>query len=308
MTTPSAEPHDRRRVTVGVDGSPPSERAVRWAAATAAGRGLTLHLVHAVDFAPASLLTPTPSAELPFFRPSQVFEWAEEDATALLSDAEEIARVIAPDVRVTTEIALTGSAKWLVELSHRSAMVVLGATGSTRLGELLLGSTPVAVVGHAACPVVVARGAAPPIPDDRPVVVGLDGSALSEVAVEAAFAEASWRRVDLVAVHAWSDMRPGEVAASPHWFDPVAFEESEHALVSECLAGFGDRFPDVTVHRKIYVDGPRVHLTAWSEKAQLVVVGSRGRGGFAGLLMGSTSNTLLREAACPVMVVRPGAS
>ena len=293
---------------MGVDGSPPSELAVRWAAATAAGRGLTLHLVHAVDFAPASLLTPTPSSELPFFRPSEAFEWAEDDATALLTAATEIAHATSPHVQVTTDMALTGSAKWLVELSHRSAMVVLGSTGSTRLGELLLGSTPVAVVGHAACSVVVVRGAEPPVPDDRPVVVGLDGSALSEVAVEAAFQEASWRGVDLVAVHVWTDMRPGDLAASPHFFDPVAFEESEHALVSECLAGFGDRFPDVTVHRKIYADGPRVHLTAWSEKAQLVVIGSRGRGGFAGLLMGSTSNTLLRESACPVMVVRPGAS
>ncbi|MBM7457945.1 universal stress protein [Rhodococcus coprophilus] len=308
MTTPSAATHDRNRVTVGVDGSPPSEGAVRWAATTAAGRGLTLHLVHAVDFSPASLLTPTPSSELPFFRPSEAFEWAEEDANALLTAAAETARAAAPDVHITTDIALTGSAKWLVELSHRSAMVVLGATGSTRLGELLVGSTPVAVVGHSACPVVVVRGAAPPVPDDRPVVVGVDGSALSEMAVEAAFEEASWRGVDLVAVHVWTDMRPGDVEASPHWFDPVAFEESEQALVSECLAGFGDRFPDVTVHRKTYVDGPRAHLKAWSEKAQLVVVGSRGRGGFAGLLMGSTSNTLLREAACPVMVVRPEAS
>lgn len=292
-------------MTVGVDGSPPSARAVRWAAATASGRRLGLHLVHAVDFAPPSLFTSSGLANLPIFRPSQVFEWAEDDARAVVSAAEEVARATAPDLRITHEIAVTGSAKWLVELSKRSAAIVLGATGSTRLGEAFLGSTPVAVIGHAACPVVVVRGPAPTLPDRRPVVVGLDGSALSTKAVEAAFAEASWRGVDLIVVHAWSDVHPGTIESIPVDFDPMIFEESEHAVVSECLAGFGERFPDVTAHRKIYIDGPRAHLQAWSKQAQLLVVGSRGRGGFTGLVLGSTSNTLVREAHCPVMVVRP---
>lgn len=294
-------PRDHNNVTVGIDGSPASDRAVRWAAATAAHRGLALHLVHAVDFA-------TPGwAATPFVQTARVFEWAEEDAAALLKESEQVAREAAPGLEVTSAVALTGSAKWLVQLSRETRMLVLGASGSGRLGEALLGSTPVAVIGHAACPVVVVRGEQPPAgqPDQRPVVVGVDGSPLSENALAAAFEEASFRDVDLVAVHIWSDLDAGAIEGSPVEFDPRTFEESEHALLAERLSGYRERFPDVTVIRKVYIDGPRTHLMDWSAKAQLVVVGSRGRGGFRGLVLGSTSNALMRGAKCPVMVVRP---
>jgi nucleotide-binding universal stress UspA family protein len=286
-------------VTVGVDGSSASTRAVRWAAATAAQRGLSLHLVHAVDFAT------TGWAATPFVQTAPVFEWAEDDAQAVLSEAERMAEESAPGLEITAAVALTGIAKWLVRLSRETRMLVLGESGSGRLGEVFLGSTPVAVVGHASCPVVVVRGDAPPEPDRRPVVVGVDGSPLSENALAAAFEEASFRSVDLVAVHIWSDVKTGTFDASPVAFEPQALEDVEHVLLGERLAGHCERYPDVTVIRKVYIDGPRSHLQAWSKSAQLVVVGSRGRGGFAGLVLGSTSNSLLREAHCPVMVVRP---
>lgn len=294
-------PRDHNHVTVGVDGSPASERAVRWAAVTAAGRKLSLHLVHAVDFAPSEW------TKLPFFRPSQVFEWSRDEAEELLEGAAETAEAVAPDLEVTAELALTGSAKWLVELSRTSRMLVLGATGSTKLGEAFLGSTPVSVAGHADCPVVVVRGPEGPVPDARPVVVGADGSPASSRALGSAFEEASWRGVDLVAVHVWSDLKVGEIDESPLGFDPRVFEEYEHSLLAESLAGYGERYPDVTVHPEVYIDGPRSHLRAWSEKAQLVVLGTRGRGGFKGLVLGSTGNALMRESHCPVMVVRPEA-
>ncbi|MCK0089535.1 universal stress protein [Rhodococcus sp. F64268] len=293
-------PRDHNNVTVGVDGSPASTRAVRWAAATAAQRGLSLHLVHAVDFAT------TGWAATPFVQTSRVFEWAEEDAKAVLGEAERIARQSAPGLEITAAVALTGTAKWLVRLSRETRMLVLGESGGGRLGEMFLGSTPVAVIGHATCPVVVVRGEdAPSEPDYRPVVVGIDGSPLSENALAAAFEEASFRDVDLVAVHIWSDLKVGALETMPLEFEPEALEDVERVLLGERLAGYGERYPDVTVIRKIYVDGPRTHLQAWSEHAQLVVVGSRGRGGFKGLVLGSTSNSLLRAAHCPVMVVRP---
>ncbi|MEE2034348.1 universal stress protein [Rhodococcus sp. CC-R104] len=300
MTTHSGVPHDHNRVTVGVDGSPPSEHAVRWAAATAAGRRLALHIVHATDFAPSEWTS------MPFFRPAEIFEWAEEGARVVLSGAEVIARAVAPDLEITTEVAMTGSTKWLVELSREARLLVLGASGTGRLGEAVLASTPVTVAAHARCPVVVVRGEQPADgPDVRPVVVGVDGSPSSVGAIDCAFEEASWRGADLVVVHVWSDVKAGTFEALPLGFDPSAFAESEDALLSEQLAGYRERYPDVTIHRKVYVDGPRSHLRTWSEKAQLLVVGSRGRGGFTGLLLGSTSNALLREAHCPVMVVRP---
>lgn len=258
--------------------------------------------MHAVDFAPSGW------ADLPFFRPSQIFEWSEEEATKLLQAAAATATAVAPDLEITGALALTGGAKWLVELSGTSRMIVLGATGSTKLGEAFLGSTPVKVVGHAECPVVVVRGPEAPVPDDRPVVVGVDGSAASRSAVSHAFREASWRGVGLVAVHTWSDLKIGAVEDGRFGFDPRAFEEYEHAVLSESLAGYSQKYPDVTVDRRVYIEGPHAHLRAWSENAQLVVVGARGRGGFAGLLLGSTSNALMRDAHCPVMVVRPDAT
>jgi nucleotide-binding universal stress UspA family protein len=296
-------PHGHNHITIGVDGSPASDYAVRWAATTAAGRRLALHIVHAAEFAP------TGWASMPFFRPAQVFEWAEEDSRVVLSGAEKIARSVAPDLVVTTAVAMTGSAKWLVELSRQARLLVLGASGSGRLGEAVLASTPVTVAAHASCPVVVVRGKDPEVePDIRPVVVGADGGPSSGEALACAFEEASWRDVDLVVVHVWSDVSAGTFEALPLDFDPRSLEESEDALLSEQLAGYRERYPDVTVHRKIYIDGPRSHLRAWSEKAQLLVVGSRGRGGFTGLLLGSIGNALLREAHCPVMVVRPHGS
>ncbi|EME61780.1 Usp family protein [Rhodococcus ruber BKS 20-38] len=291
-------------VVVGIDGSPASDDAVRWAAATAADRGLPLHIVHALDFAPSGY------SGAPFIQTAQVFEWIEDEGKTLLQRAEEVARTVAPALEITTRLAATGSARWLIDLSAHARMLVLGSSGTGRVGEALLGSTPVAVASHGRCPVVVVRGEAPEsLPDTRPVVVGVDGSTLSEKAVRAAFEEAGLRGVDLVAVHVWSDMRRGTFdEAVKVSIDPDAFAESEQALLAERLAGFHDRYPDVNVRREVYVDGPRAHLLAWSEKAQLLVVGSRGRGGFTGMLLGSTSNSLIRDAHCPVMVVRPDES
>ena len=144
------------------------------------------------------------------------------------------------------------------------------------------------------------------VPSEGPVVVGVDGSALSAQAVGAAFEEASFRGVELVALHVWSDLGsaafedPRAAALAPQ-----SLEEEEHAVLSESLAGWSEQYPDVKVRREVYLDNPRGRLLDWSAKAQLVVVGSRGRGGFRGMLLGSTSNTLIASAKCPVMVVRP---
>src|SRR5690606_27056205 len=135
--------------------------------------------------------------DLPFFHPARIFEWSEDEAAKVLDAAKETAEAVAPELEITGSVALTSSAKWLVELSGTARVVVLGATGSTAIGEALLGSTPVKVAGHTRCPLVVVRGPEPPVPDHRPVVVGVDGSPASREAVAAAFAEAAWREVDL---------------------------------------------------------------------------------------------------------------
>ncbi len=143
-------------------------------------------------------------------------------------------------------------------------------------------------------------------PTEGPIVVGIDGSESSKAAVEVAFEQAAARGASLVAVNVWSDVSvQPSLGASPE--DPLwsSIQTGEEVVLSERLAGYQERYPDVTVERVVARDRPVRVLSEFAEKAQLIVVGSRGRGGFTGMLLGSTSNALLHTADCPVMIVRP---
>ena len=140
----------------------------------------------------------------------------------------------------------------------------------------------------------------PPRPSKLPVLVGVDGSPASELATSIAFDEASWRGVDLVALHAWSDT---EVSSIPS-LETSAREPAAEEILAERLAGWQERYPDVTVHRRLVWEDPARHLLDESESAQLVVVGSHGRGGFAGMLLGSVSTAVAHAARTPVIVAR----
>jgi nucleotide-binding universal stress UspA family protein len=135
-----------------------------------------------------------------------------------------------------------------------------------------------------------------------PVVVGTDGSAGSEEAVRTAFEEAARRRAGLVAVHSWIDLSSGPQRYRP--LDPEVVERSAREVVAGQLGVYADKYPEVTVQQVVTADRPVRHLVNYSERAQLLVVGSRGRGGFGGLLLGSTSQALVYHARCPVLVVR----
>ncbi|MEV2226897.1 universal stress protein [Nocardia vinacea] len=131
-------------------------------------------------------------------------------------------------------------------------------------------------------------------------MVGVDGSPNSLPAIELAFEEAARRKVGLTALHTWSDASGVDL---PHsgW---EAARESEQALLAENMAGYRDRYPEVPVLRILKLDRPVRALLDESANAQLVVVGSRGRGGFASMVLGSTSNALLHTVECPMIVVR----
>jgi len=288
-------------VVVGANGSPGSDLAVRWAAETAARCHHPLRIVHGLD-----LLTLSSSVESHDIITPAIVDAVREHAKAVLDKAAGSAREIAPGLDIETEISDDSPARLLIDYSRTARMVVLGATVDTgTLGHL--GSTLLAVSSHGHGPTVVVRAAGTDeaVRRDGPVVVGVDGSPLSEAAIAAAFAEASERRTELVAVHSWSDWDAGRFAGTKSLaIDANQLETAESAILAERLAGWQEKYPDVAVTRKVYLAGPAEQLTRWSIRAQLIVVGSRGRGGFAGLLFGSTSNFLVQHAHCPVLIVR----
>jgi nucleotide-binding universal stress UspA family protein len=159
----------------------------------------------------------------------------------------------------------------------------------------------VQLAAHAECPVLVARGRADPAGD---VLVGVDGSPAGEPAVGFAFDEAALRGTDLTALHAWTHPVRGEPGdLLPLVYDAADVEAEEERLLAEALAGWRDKYLDVTVRRQLVRGHTRQALIDATEQAQLVVVGSRGRGGFTGLLLGSVSQAVLHHAACPVAIV-----
>lgn len=279
-------------IVVGVDGSDQALAAVRWAAAEAAPRTLPLRLVSALD--PAIAVTVAGPLVV-----DEAIEAIEQVAKADLEKAAQLARENA-GIDVRTEYVSTPAIPALVEQSKHARLLALGASGRGGYAGMLLGSTAVSVVARSECPVVVVRPAAEPA---GPVVVGVDGSETSLGALAAAFDEAAWRRAPLVAVHSWFDTN--YVLAAQYGLVGGEPEDEELAQVlAESLAGWQEKYPDVTVQRVVVRDQPRHQLLEWSRKAQLVVVGSRGRGGFKGLVLGSTSQALIQHATCPVMVVR----
>ncbi|MFC4003257.1 universal stress protein [Prauserella oleivorans] len=278
-------------VVVGVDGSPSATEAVCWAAALAARRNLPLRIVHGFSYTHGFY-----GGDLPVS--TEVYAALEEDGRRLLSAAGERARGLEPGLTVETDMPTQPAIPLLVHESQYASVVVLGTSGRGGFAGMLVGSTAVSVVAHARCPVVVVRGRADggAVPVEGPVVVGVDGSGVSRDAVGVAFREASLREVPLVAVHAGLDVEYDPA--------PAAAEPDEQRILSEGLAGRQEQYPDVHVERVVVADRPRHQLLEWSARAQLVVVGSRGRGGFRGMLLGSTSQALIHHAQCPVMVVR----
>ena len=202
-------------------------------------------------------------------------------------------------VAIGRELVYSTPALALIKMSDEAEMIVLGTSGRGLLARGVLGSVSSTVVRQANCPVAVIHDE--DLPDRHaPVLAGIDGSPVSERATAIAFDEASRRGVDLIALHAWSDVTT-EVPA----LDWATVEEEAQRTLAESLAGWRQRYPDVTVSGVVVRDRPARHLIDAAESAQLVVVGSHGRGGLTGMLLGSVSNTLVHSVRIPVIVARP---
>lgn len=295
-----------RPVVVGVDGSTSALDATRWAAEEAARQNLPLRVVTAVDFSSTVALGGG------FGPPQDFFDEMEIEARRWLFAAEKAALQVHPGLKVTRCLRTKcNAATTLVGESEYARLVVLGSRGLGGFAGLLAGSTAVELVARGHCPVVVVRG---PVPDARipvsgPVVVGVDGSPASEAATALAFEEASMRGADLVAVHTWVEFvsDAAYAYASQLEIDWEVVERTESRRLAERLAGWQEKYPDVTVQRVVTRDRPVRCLLEHAARAQLLVVGSRGHGQFSGMLLGSTSRALIYHAPCPLLVARPGA-
>ncbi|MFF3567750.1 universal stress protein [Nocardia jiangxiensis] len=282
-------------VVVAVDGSAASYEAVAWAAAEASLHRRRLHVVTSTavraGFGPAPVVAGIDLDEL------------RREGERVVVKARRVASTVVPgDLEITSAVVSEPVIPFLLESSRRAWMMAVGSHGLGAIRRMLLGSVSSAVLHHAHCRVAVVHenSATDPVLLEYPVLVGVDGTANSEPALHLAFEEASRRKVELVALHAWSDTT-GPYVPLPAW---ESAKQSEDAALAESLAGWGEQYPDVTVRRILVRDAPARALLTESDSAQLLVAGSHGRGGFTGLLLGSTSTALVQSVRCPVIVVR----
>lgn len=286
---------DSAAVVVGVDGSEPSLRAVRLAAAEAVRRRRPLRVVHGFIWP----LLRVPDSPAPGSPPGGGLR---HQATELVRAAVAEAEATAPGLTISGEIIDGEASAVLVGESPTAALIVLGDRGLGGFAALVLGSVAVQVAAYADCPVLVARGEQRP---DEPVVVGIDGSAASRLAAEFAAETAEARGVALRAVRAYrhpGSSGPGDM--QPLVYDETRLHDEQERELTDSLDGLAERHPGLRVTAQAVHGRAGAVLAEASGAAQLVVVGGQGRGEVSGLLLGSVSQSVLHHARCPVAVVR----
>jgi nucleotide-binding universal stress UspA family protein len=284
-------------VVVGFDGSKAARQAAFWAAREAETRRRRLHIVHAFQWpiyeitqlrAEGLLLTEEP------FR--QAFE-------KLVDDLVKDCRAIVRKIKVTGEVITGPPVDVLERLSADAHLLVLGSSGHGKVHQVMLGSTSAELARFSHAPVIVVRGTETPVTHRR-VVVGVNGSETSKRAVEFAYDFASRHQAELVAVHAWSDLPLDALPLRETELDWDELATEARIELAESLEGYSERYPDVQVLRVVTISKPVEALLNEGEEADLIVVGSHGRGAVRRMLLGSVSQAILHYAKCPVAVVR----
>lgn len=303
-TEPNTEPiRDEQipdgAVLVGIGGGELDETCVAWAAAAAQRTGRPLHLLHArEDILGLTTFDPvmTGWAVLPTELPAQ---------DGLLENALEVSRARWPQLTITGSSPVGRRELVLVESSQHGYLLVAGAP--ERHGLLRIIERPaMAVAMHSACPVVIVPHGIRPEPDG-PVIAAVDGSEHSRFALRRAFVVAQTRREPLVVVTAWTAALAGRDSGGaggpgePSW---ESIEEGHRALVQEMVDEAGREFPEVPVEIRAIQGRPAQVITGLSQEAGLLVLGSRGHGGFRGMLLGSVTHEVIETAHCPVLIAR----
>jgi nucleotide-binding universal stress UspA family protein len=281
-------------VVVGFDGSATAQAAVHYGAREALRRGCGLRIVHALGW---------PVVLPPFRAPYDQHDQGPRAAMLdLLAQTAHQVHADLPGLSVTTRLIDGSPGAVLVDASREAQLLVVAHRGWGGFAGLLVGSVAAQIVGHTHCPVVVVRGDDPP--EGAPVVLGTDGSSGANRAAEVAFALAQLRDVELILAHhqpARASSAATIATGNPAFWATVGDPEAG-------ALGAGARYPDVKYRTEI-VPGDTVASAlitfARRTSAGLLVVGSRGRGGFRGLVTGSTPRNLIEHAPCPVLVVPP---
>jgi len=279
---------------VGVDGSPDARRAALWAAAEAELRGARLRIVGCVTT--PTVVSPWTPAIL--FDEPTMHQWTAEtvaEAAALIAERF-------PHVPLEQRV-VTGTARYaLADEADGAALLVVGSHGAGATESLLLGSVAHAVIRTSPCPVAIV----PPGSDDAPatasrrIAVGVDGSRAADAALTWAVDEADRRDAELVVLHGWE--YPYRSEHTP--VEKLDLVKVDAALVLDAAVERARERGRGPVTATLVHDHPAAALVGQSADCDLVVVGSRGRGGFRSLLFGSVAHAVTVQARCPVVVVR----
>ena len=295
-----------RPIVVGVDGSAPADAALRWAIREALRRGGSLALVHCLPIAQMAL--PMGGVSSP-----AAFEEIRAGGQGILEDAVRQVAALAPDIATSSHLMTGAPVDSLRGWWEHADMIVIGAQGRHQLTEAFLGSVAFRLAGTVRCPVIVVRADYGDPSEQQPIVVGVDGSPGSEAALEFAFDIASQRHQRLLALRVWDDTYlAGGLRTYPLELDLDRIDSDQADALREQVAAWAAKYPDVVVVETVRRGHPAAELVRFAATPPteadpgtgLLVVGSRGRGGFAGLLLGSVSHAVLTHATCPVAVVR----
>lgn len=293
-----------KKVVVGVDGSEQSQAALEWASAEAVRRGVSLHIVHALGMPLIVSAYGGPQR----FQPTNEISG---QADAVVTSAREKAAEFQPSLKVETVTALEEAPLALIRQSHPHDLIVVGSRGLGSVAALFVGSVSVRVAAQAPCPVVVVpseNGKPSRTKLDR-VVVGVDDSKNARRALGLAMGLAAETEGELVVVNSWEVPFPYDpVAMTSAGYQPQddIFEQQSEALVAELLADvMDDQREDVNVEVAVVRSrsNPVNALLEASTEADVIVVGSRGRGSVRGLLLGSVSQGILHRSKIPVVVL-----